>query len=94
MDLRRRAEELARRTGVPVDRAVALARAGTLGPVAFERLVEAAVEAELRRGECGPEEVDARRRAIEAALAELAAAGEARDDARPEGEADRPPPRR
>jgi hypothetical protein len=93
MDLQRRAEELACRTGVPVDRAVALARAGTLGPVTFERLVEAAVEAELRRGECGPEEVDARRRAIEA-LAELAAAGEARDDARPEGEADRPPPRR
>jgi hypothetical protein len=90
VDLARRAEELARRTGVPVDRAIALVRAGTLGVVEFARVVDALVEAELRRGECGPEEVGARRRAIEAALAELATAAAAPADP-PKRAGDRPP---
>ncbi len=73
MNLEERAAELARRTGIRVEQALALAHAGSLGVVTFARVVDAVVEAELQRGECRPEDAPARRQAIERALANLAA---------------------
>lgn len=74
MNLEERAAELARRTGIRVEQALALARAGSLDVLTFERIVDAVVAAELQRGECRPEHAAARRQAIEQALADLAAA--------------------
>lgn len=74
MDLHKRARELARRTGVRVEHAIALARAGRLGDLlAFERLVDAVLEVEVRCGECAPDQAAARREGIRRALEELAA---------------------
>lgn len=87
MNVEERAAELARRTGVRVEQALALARAGSLGLFAFQAVVEAVVEAELKRGECRPEDAPFRRGEIEQALADLAAAGDA-----PDAERRQPPP--
>ena len=78
MDIVERVEELARRTGTPIHRMVGRARAGELqGLFAFERLVEALLEVEVRRGECPSDQTDRRRHEIERTLTELAAeAGE------------------
>lgn len=73
MNLEERAAELARRTGIRVELALALAHAGSLDVVTFERIVDAVVEAELQRGECRRDEAPARRQVIEQALANLAA---------------------
>jgi hypothetical protein len=93
MNLEERAAELARRTGVRVDQALALARAGSLDLFAFQGVVDAVVEAELKRGECRAEDAASRRGEIEQALADLAAAGETPGAERSLPPPDRPPRR-
>lgn len=83
MEIEKRAAELARRTGVRVEQALALVRAGSLNLFTFSAIVDAVVEAELRRGECPAENAAARRREIQDALTQLAAAGETPGEERP-----------
>jgi hypothetical protein len=76
MEIEKRAAELARRTGVRVEQALALVRAGSLNLFTFTAIIDAVVEAELKRGECRAENAAARRREVQDALTQLAAAGE------------------
>lgn len=92
MEIEKRAAELARRTGVRVDQALALVRAGSLNLFTFPAIVDAVVEAELKRGECPAEGAAARRREIQDALTQLAEAGETRGGERPPSPPDRRPP--